>query len=197
MNIVINNDVWCELVVEENVCKYKFLTLNIPLEAGGYKKSGDAYWDEYNEKTRRNWPPEVIEGVVFCDSNEDAKQCAVFVEKLLRSGYGDLQMQYGSWLVGMDMGDFFMQFNGEPMRFLKKTFEHSFDEESLMQIQQKIKDATQVLHYFLLPEKDEYNGDLSEVGEVYEKILPDADALVLWQLSIPNDCKRTVCVWYR
>lgn len=30
-----------------------------------------------------------------------------------------------------------------------------------------------------------------------EKILPDGDAELIWQFSIPNYCKRTVSIWCR
>ena len=189
------NSTWCELRVEASICKYKFFLSNIPCYIGGHKKigNGDDYWD-------RNWrtvPPLVIEGEIFCDSDKDAKQCAESIEWLLMSGYGMPCQQYDGWFVGMDMGDVFMQFNGEPMRFLHHTFESSFDEESLMQLQKKINDARFIFHYFLLSEKDAYNSCLSEVDEAYEKILPEGDAELLWQFSVPSDCNRTVSIWYR
>ena len=105
-------------------------------------------------------------------------------------------MKYGGWFVGMDMAIIFVQFNGEPMKFLHRTFEHSFDEECLMQIQQEIKEANGVFHYFLLPE-NEANKVLYEVDEAYEKLLPDGDAELIWQFSIPSNCKRAVSIWYR
>jgi hypothetical protein len=193
MNIAIDNDVWCELEIEANVCKYKFLLLNIPCCYGGHKKTGD-YLDNYWERNWRKVPPEVIEGGILCDSNEDAKLCATSIERLIRSGYEE---QQGGWLVGMDMADVFMQFSGEPMRFLQRTFTDAFDEERLMQIQKRIKDAHLTFHFFVLPESEIYNRRLDEVDSAYEKILPDVEAELLWQLSLPNDCNRTVSVWYR
>ena len=196
MNIIIDNEVWCELEVEGSICKYKFLLKNIPCYIGGHKKTGEGD-DYYSSFSLYPTPPEVIEGTISCDSSEDANQCAVSIERLIRSGYGDQQMKYGGWFVGMDMAIIFVQFNGEPMKFLHRTFEHSFDEESLIQIQMEIKDANVTFHYFLLPEKDAYNGCLSEVDEAYEKLLPDGDAELIWQFSIPSNCKRAVSIWYR
>ena len=193
MNIVIDNEVWCELEVEGSICKYKFFLLNIPCAYGGHKKTGEG--DDYWKSPLYPMPPEVIEGRVYCDSNEDAKQCAVSIERLIKSGYGDQEIQYGGWLVGMDMAILFVQFNGEPMRFLHRTFEDSFDEESLIKIQRKIKDASLIFHYFLLPER-EANKVLYEVDEAYEKTLPEGDAVLIWQFSIPSDCKRSVSIWY-
>ena len=66
MNIVIDNDIWCELEVEGSICKYKFFLLNIPCYIGGHKKTGDQL-DNYWENNWRKVPPEVIEGVIICD----------------------------------------------------------------------------------------------------------------------------------
>ena len=191
MNIVIDNNVWCELEIEGSICKYKFFLLNIPCFIGGHKKTRDG--DDCLEHNWHEVPSEVIEGMIFCDSNEDAKQCAMSINRLIRSGYEERQ---GDWFIGMDMADVFIQFNGEPMKFIHRTFEHSFDEESLIQIQKKINDANCVFHYFLSP-KNEVNKVLYEVDDAYEKVLPEGDSELIWQLSILNDCKRTVSIWYR
>ena len=191
MNVVIDNDIWCELEVENCVCKYKFLLLNISCYIGGHKRTG--YGDDYWQLNWREVPPEVVEGEIFCDSNEDAKQCAMSIERLIKSGYEE---QQGGWLVGMDMGDVLMQFNGEPMRFLYSTFASRFEEERLVQMQKIIKDSYHVFYMFLLPEEAAFD-DCYEIEDAYEKILPDVDAEILWQTSLPNGCNRTVSVWYK
>ena len=191
MNIVIDNEVWCELEVEGSICKYKFFLLNIPCYIGGYKKTGHS--DDYWEHNWRKAPPEIIEGAILCDSSEDAKHCALAIERLLRSGYEEEQ---GGWLVGMDMADVFMQFNGDPMSFLYKSFENYYDDQGLMQIQKKIKDACHVFYLFLFPEDNVLAGS-DEIDIAYNKVLPNVDAEILWQISLPNDCKRTVSIWYR
>ena len=194
MNIVIDNEVWCELEIEGSICKYKFFLLNIPCAYGGHKKTGEGD-DYYSRDPLYPTPPEVIEGEIYCDSNEDARQCAASIDLLIRSGYGEHYQQYGGWFIGgMDMGLIFTQFNGEPLNFLHHTFEFSFDEERLMHIQKKINNARSIFHYFLLPENA--NEGLDVVDEAYEKILPDGDAEQIWQITIPSDCKRTVSIWY-
>ena len=196
MNIVIDNEVWCELEVEGSICKYKFFLLNIPCAYGGHKKTG--YDDDYYSRDPLYpTPPEVIEGKIYCDSNEDARQCAASIELLHKTSfYGEEYEEYGNWWIGgMDMGLIFTQFNGEPMKFLHHTFESSFDEERLTQIQKKINDARFIFHYFLLPENT--NEGLWVVDEAYEKILPEGDAELILQITLPEDGKRTVSIWYR
>ena len=196
MNIIIDNEVWCELEVEGSICKYKFFLLNIPCAYGGHKKTG--YDDDYYSRDPLYpTPPEVIEGEIYCDSNEDAGRCAEAIELLHKTSfYGDEYEEYGNWWIGgVDMGLIFTQFNGEPMKFLHHTFESSFDEESLMRIQKKINDARSIFHYFLLPEN--VNEGLWVVDEAYEKLLPQGDADQNWQVTIPKDGKRTVSIWYR
>ena len=49
VEVKIDNEIWCELEVEDNVCKYKFFLLNIPCCLGGHKKTGDqgdSYWED-------------------------------------------------------------------------------------------------------------------------------------------------------
>ena len=49
VEVKIDNEIWCELEVEGNVCKYKFFLLNIPCCLGGHKKTGDhgdSYWED-------------------------------------------------------------------------------------------------------------------------------------------------------
>ena len=192
MNIVIDNDIWCELEVEGSICKYKFFLLNIPCYIGGHKKTGDQL-DNYWENNWRKVPPEVIEGVIICDSNEDAEVCVASIERLIRSGY---EINQGGWLIGMDMADVFMQFNGEPMSFLHESFENHYDDQGLMQIQKKIKNACHVFYVFLFPEDNVLTGS-DEIDIAYDKVLPDVDAEIFWQISLPNECQRAVSVWYR
>jgi hypothetical protein len=196
MNIVIDNEVWCELEVEGSICKYKFFLLNIPCADGGHKKTG-CDDDYYLRSSLYPMPPEVIEGEIYCDSNEDAVRCAASIELLHKSSFYEKKFkEYGNWWIGgMDMGLIFTQFNGEPMKFLHHTFESSFDEESLMQIQKKINEARFIFHYFLLPENA--GEGLWEVEAAYEKILPEGDAELIWQITLPEDGKKTVSIWYR
>ena len=63
MNIIIDNEIWCELEVEGSICKYKFFLLNIPCYIGGHKKTGRG--DDYWELNWREVPPEVVEGGDF------------------------------------------------------------------------------------------------------------------------------------
>ena len=192
MNIIIDNEIWCELEVEGSICKYKFFLLNIPCAYGGHKKTGegDVYW----KSPLYPISPEVIEGKISCNSSEDAVQCAIFIERLIKSGYEE---QQGGWLVGMDMADVFMQFNGEQMKFMHNTFEDCFEDEDLMRMQKIIKDKYHVFYLFILPIEDAFNGRLDEIDVAYEKILPDVDAEMLWQASLPSGYKRSVSIWYR
>ena len=192
MNIIIDNEVWCELEVEGSICKYKFFLLNIPCAYGGHKKTGHS--DDYWKLNWREVPPEVVMGEILCDSNEEARQCAMSIERLIKSGYEE---QQGGWLVGMDMADIFMQFNGEQMKFMHKSFEDCFEDEDLMRMQKIIKDKYHVFYLFILPIEDAFNGRLDEIDVAYEKILPDVDAEMLWQASLPSGYKRSVCIWYR
>lgn len=191
MNIIIDNEIWCELEVEGSICKYKFFLLNIPCAYGGHKKTGHS--DDYWKLNWREVPPEVVMGEIFCDSNEDARQCALSIERLIKSGY---EINQGGWLIGMDMADIFMQFNGEPMSFLYKSFENHYDDQGLMQIQKKIKDACHVFYLFLFPEDNVLAGS-DEIDIAYDKVLPDVNAEIFWQISLPNECQRAVSVWYR
>ena len=207
VEVKIDNEIWCELEVDGKVCKYKFFLLNIPCCLGGHKKTGDqgdSYWEEALqtfhpwERTRREVPPEVIEGIVLCDSNESANQCVASIQKLIKSGYED---QQGSWLIGMDMADIFVQFNGEPMRFMHNIFETTFDEplceEDLAQMRKSIKTARHLLCHWLIPEVVANAEIWNELEVAFEKLLSDDDAELYWQLSIPSDCERTVSIWYR
>ena len=207
VEVKIDNEIWCELEVEGNVCKYKFFLLNIPCCLGGHKKTGDqgdSYWEDALqafhpwERTRREVPPEVIEGIVLCDSNESANQCVASVQKLIKSGYED---QQGSWLIGMDMADIFVQFNGKPMSFMHKTFESTFNEplyeEELAQMRNSIKTARHLLCHWLIPEAVANAEIWNELEVAFEKLLSNDDAELYWQLSIPSDCERTVSIWYR
>lgn len=207
MEVRIDNEIWCELEVEDNVCKYKFFLLNIPCCLGGHKKTGeqgDSYWEDAFqsfrpwERTQREVPTEVIEGVILCDSSESANQCAVSIQKLIESGYEE---QQGGWLIGMDMADIFVQFNGEPMRFKYKIFENAFDEplyeEELVQMQKVIKNVRHLLCHWLIPEKVANAEIWNELEVAFEKLLSDDDAELYWQLSIPSDCQRAISIWYR
>ena len=207
VEVKIDNDIWCELTVDAKVCKYKFFLLNIPCSLGGHKKTGgqgNSYWKEALqdfrpwEHTRREVPPEVIEGVVLCDSNESAKKCVASIQKFIKSGYED---QQGSWLIGMDMADIFVQFNGEPMRFMHMIFETTFDdpfyEEALVQMQKRIKNAHHLLCHWSISEEVANDKIWNELEVAFKKLLSSDDAELYWQLSIPNDCQRTVSIWYR
>ena len=192
MKIVIDNDIWCDLEIEEHICKYKFWLLNIPCGVGGHKKTGENDEYYYWHPDWRETLPEVVEGVVVCDSNEGAMQCANSIRDLIESGYRD----GGFWLIGMDMTDLLRHFNGEPMKFLHKAFADSFDERCLQQIKEGVNGSNSVCYHLLLPEQDS-NEDSMEVYTVVEKIFPDNDAQVMWQLSIQGACDRTISTWYR
>ena len=189
MNVEINNDIWCELEVEHHVCKYKFLLMNIPSYVGGRKKSGDPDddWRLYNKKDL----PETIEGTILCDSDENAQQCMLSLKALVENGYGD----HPSWMVGLDMGDLFIHFNREAMKFFHKEFSITFDDESLKAIKDRVKDSDSVVYSFSIPAEEDFH--LNQIETAYEKILPDKDAEVLWQLSLGKGSARTLDIWYR
>ena len=189
MNIVIDNEVWCELEVENCVCQYKFLLLNIPCYIGGHKQTG--YGDDYWQHNWREVPPEVVKGEIFCDSDHDAKQCASSIQELIENGYRD---RSNGWLVGMDMGDIFMQFNGKPMNFLYKSFTESLADTSLKYIQKRLKNASEVCCFLVCPEKDVR---LDEIDIVFNKISPNGDAKMIWQFCLSAEIDRKVNVWYR
>ena len=189
MNVEINNDIWCELEVEHHVCKYKFLLMNIPSYVGGRKKSGDPDddWRLYNKKDL----PETIEGTILCDSDENAQQCMLSLKALVENGYGN----HPSWMVGLDMGDLFKHFDGKPMKFLHKAFGSTFDDESLKTIKERVKNFDSVVYSFSIPEEEDFH--LNQIEMAYEKILPNRDAEVLWQLSLVKGSARTLDILYR
>ena len=190
MNIIIDNEVWCELEIEDCVCKYKFLLSNIPCFIGGHKKTCKRF-GKYRKINHRKFSSKVIEGVVCCDSSEDAKQCALSIQKLIESGYRNRR---DGWFVGMGMNEVFLHFDGEPMNFLHKTFAQSFAEKSLIQIHEKLKNSSSACYLFVCPEKDVR---LDEIDVIYQKIQPNIDVEVLWQFYRLPICTRTVSVWYR
>jgi hypothetical protein len=190
MNIIIDNELWCELKIKGSICKYKFLLSNIPLFLGGHKKTGDQL-DNFEELNYRKPLPEVIEGFVLCNSNKNAKRCALSIRKLIESGYRN---RYNGWFVGMELNDVFRHFDGNPMKFLHKSFVQSFSEKSLMQIRNKLKNSSTACYLFVCPEKDMR---LDEIDVVYKKFQPDIDTDVIWQFYRPPICTRTVSIWYR
>jgi len=190
MKITINNDIWCYIEIEESVCKYKFLSENIPECVGGYKNGTQL--ENYGYHKREKTLPKVVEGSVLCSSPADARQCATSIRELIERGYGE----DSGWIVGLDMEDIFTHFNSEPMRFVYRRLTDFSDDESLRQICDALKDSRSLFYFFVLPER-ELNARLDCVNEAYQKILPDIDAQLLFQCSVGNYPDIIINVWYR
>lgn len=148
--------------------------------------------DDYWSNNWRPIPPKIIEGSILCESNKDAKQCLHAIKELIENGYQEPLC----WFVGMDMGDVFMHFNGEPMKYLNKQFANSFDEASLKEISEYTKRAYNVFMSFIVP-YSEHNGE--DIDRAWRAIYPEDDnSTVWWQCSIPKgETKRTIDVWFR
>jgi hypothetical protein len=191
VEVKINNDIWCELEVEDRACKYKFLLSNIPIVVGGYKHTGDAYWDSYWEQNRTNYPPKTINGIVMCKSQDDASQCAVAIKELLLNGYDEK----ACWLIGMDVQDLVTSiFDGTTVNYFHKSFESSFDIESSQKGIERVKDSSvMLLSYTMLPVDN-----LSDTEKVTGAISANnEDADILCQSFVRDSCYRAIDIWYR
>ena len=124
--IIIENSLWCELHVSENVCFYTFYPSHIPIVYGGEKDADER------------------KGFILCESNEDADVCLQAIVSLIENGYGEKC----NWLSALDMEDIIKHiFCGLPLRYLHQTSNDLRTED----FPEKLRDSRQIFAYFHLP----------------------------------------------
>jgi hypothetical protein len=173
MQVVIENKVWCELESRESKCFYKIFPAHIPYEYGGEENASP------------------IEGVVLCESREDAVVCASAIAALIENGYGENPR----WLIGMDMGDLMRNiWDGRTVHFVHGIFQHAADNDSMQMIKYKVTEASVILLSITAPCEVE----TGELNDATSAILPvSEDMTVLWQVALLNGSDKKVDVWYR
>ena len=171
------NKMWGKLALNGSKVEFEIFSQNIPAK--------------YIERKTQ----EKIEGIILCESYEQARLCISAMLTFIENGYGEKRY----WLIGLDMEDLATGiFAGTTIKFLHKTIHFPPDEETMKEIKSKVKDSIVVLASFIIPDGNSWGWVPLET--MTDEIAGEmkAEAMFWWQVSLVENSKDcTLDIWYR